>query len=88
MPQYFFHLTNGVMPQYFFHLANVILEDVDGESFDDVAGARQHAVEVAAELRWHGRLGGRSIAVTDEQGVVVFETKPCGPLFCAVPRSS
>ena len=63
MPQYFFHLTNGA-----------ILEDVEGESFGRVAEAREHAVQVAAELRWHGRLGGRSITVTDEQGVVVFKT--------------
>jgi hypothetical protein len=65
MPQYFFHLTNGNP-----------LEDILGESFDLVAEARGHAVKVAHELARNGSsLVGKSISVTDEQGVVVFKTQ-------------
>jgi len=46
-----------------------------GEDFDLVAAARGHAVKVAQELGRHGSpLGGRSISVTDEKGVVLFKT--------------
>jgi hypothetical protein len=64
------------MARYFFHLINgLTVEDVDGEDFDLVAAARGHAVKVAQELGRHGSpLGGRSISVTDQQGVVVFKT--------------
>jgi hypothetical protein len=64
------------MARYFFHLNNgLTVEDVDGEDFDLVADARGHAVKVAQELGRHGSsLGGRSISVTDEQGVVVYKT--------------
>jgi hypothetical protein len=62
MPQYFFHLTNGI-----------VVEDVDGGTFDHVAEARNHAVTVARELgRNHSSPAGRSVTVTDEQGVIVF----------------
>jgi hypothetical protein len=64
MARYFFHLNNGLK-----------VEDVDGEDFDLVAEARGHAVKVAQELGRHGSpLGGRSISVTDEKGVVLFKT--------------
>lgn len=64
------------MARYFFHLNNgITVEDVDGEEFDLVADAHGHARKVAQELGGHGSsLGGRSISVTDEQGVVVFKT--------------
>jgi hypothetical protein len=63
------------MSQYFFHLSNgVTLEDTEGEDFDLPAEARAHALKVAHELR-RSSLGGRSISVTDEQGVVVFKTQ-------------
>ena len=63
------------MARYFFHLVNgLTVKDVDGEEFDLLAEARGHAVGVAQELGRHGSLGGRSISVTDEQGVVVFKT--------------
>jgi hypothetical protein len=64
------------MARYFFHLNNnLTVEDVDGEDFDLVADARGHVVKVAQELGRHGSpLGGRSISVTDQQGVVVFKT--------------
>jgi hypothetical protein len=63
------------MAQYFFHLSNgVTLEDIEGENFDLLAEARGHALQVAHELR-RSSLGGRSISVTDEQGVVVFKTQ-------------
>jgi hypothetical protein len=64
------------MARYFFHLNNnLTVEDVDGEDFDLVADARGHVVKVAQELgRYGSPLGGRSISVTDQQGVVVFKT--------------
>jgi hypothetical protein len=63
------------MARYFFHLSNgVTVKDVDGEDFDLLAEARGHALRVAYELGRHGSLGGRSMSVTDEQGVVVFKT--------------
>jgi Domain of unknown function (DUF6894) len=65
--RYFFHLTNGTM-------VGDMVEDVDGESFDLVAEARAHAVRVAQELAQHSSLGGRSVSVVDESGVVVFRT--------------
>jgi hypothetical protein len=65
MPRYFFHLTNGLL-----------VEDLDGEDFDLVAEARGHAVKVAEEVgRNRGSLSGRSISVTDEEGVVIFKQK-------------
>ena len=42
MPQYFFHLTNGVT-----------VEDTEGESFNLPAEARGYAVKVAQELGRH-----------------------------------
>ena len=63
------------MARYFFHLIDgLTLEDADGENFDLLAEARGHALQVAKELG-RGLLGGKSISVTDEQGVVVFETQ-------------
>jgi hypothetical protein len=64
------------MARYFFNLINgLTVEDVDGENFDLIADARGHALKVAEELGRHGSpLGGRSISVTDEQGIVVFKT--------------
>jgi len=63
------------MPRYFFNLSNGdILKDVVGESFDLLVHARDHAVQVARELAG-GMTSGRSISVTDENGVVVFKTE-------------
>ena len=63
------------MARYFFHLSNgLTLEDTEGENFDLAAEARGHALQVAKELG-RGSLGGKSISVTDEQGVVVFKTQ-------------
>jgi Domain of unknown function (DUF6894) len=63
------------MAQYFFHLSNgLTLEDTEGEDFNLLDQARGHALQVAKELG-RGLLGGMSISVTDEQGVVVFETQ-------------
>ena len=63
------------MARYFFHLSNgITLEDTGGEDFDRPAEARGHALQVAHELR-RSSLGGRSISVTDEQGVVIFQTQ-------------
>jgi hypothetical protein len=63
------------MARYFFHLSNgLTLEDTEGEDFNLPAEARGHALKVAEELG-RGSLGGMSISVTDEQGVVVFETQ-------------
>jgi uncharacterized membrane protein len=63
------------MARYFFHLSNgLTLEDTDGEDFDLVAEARGHALKVAKELS-RGSLGGMSISVADERGVVVFKTQ-------------
>jgi hypothetical protein len=39
MPQFYFHLTNGIL-----------VEDFGGETFELVAEARGHAVRVAEEL--------------------------------------
>jgi hypothetical protein len=40
-----------------------------------VADARGHALKVPQELGRHGSsLGGKSISVSDEQGVLVFKT--------------
>ena len=65
MPQYFFHLTNGVT-----------VEDTEGESFNLPAQARGYAVKVAQELGRHqSSLVGRSICVMDEQGAVIFKTE-------------
>jgi hypothetical protein len=63
------------MARYFFHLSNgLTLEDTEGEDFDLPAEARGHALKVAQELS-RGSLGGMSISVADEQGVVVFKTQ-------------
>jgi hypothetical protein len=64
------------MARYFFHLINgLTVEDVDGEDFGLVSDARGHALKVAQELGRHASpLDGKSISVTDEQGVVVFKT--------------
>jgi hypothetical protein len=59
MALYYFHLTNGLT-----------LEDVDGENFDLLADARNHARKVAQELGREGSLSKRSLSVTDERGVV------------------
>jgi hypothetical protein len=62
------------MPRYFFNLSNgEILKDVVGQSFDLLAHARDHAVQVAREMAG-GMTGGKSIFVTDEKGAVVFKT--------------
>jgi Domain of unknown function (DUF6894) len=65
------------MARYFFNLIDgLTIEDFDGESFDLLAKARGHAVQVAQELGRHGSPHvGLSISVTNEQGVVVFETE-------------
>jgi hypothetical protein len=62
------------MPRYFFDLSNGdILKDVEGESFDLLGQACDHAARVADELAG-GSASGKSISVTDEHGVVVFKT--------------
>jgi Domain of unknown function (DUF6894) len=48
--------------------------NTEGEDFNLLDQARGHALQVAKELG-RGLLGGMSISVTDEQGVVVFETQ-------------
>jgi hypothetical protein len=63
------------MSRYFFNLSNgELLKDVEGETFDLLVQARDHAVRVARELAG-GSVSGRSISVTDENGVVVFKTQ-------------
>ena len=63
------------MARYFFHLSNgLTLEDTEGEDFNLPAEARGHALQVAHELR-RSSLGGSSISVTDEQGVVIFKAQ-------------
>jgi hypothetical protein len=62
------------MARYFFNLSNGgLLEDFEGENFDRLSQARDHAERVADELAG-GSASGRSISVTDEHGVVVFNT--------------
>ena len=62
------------MARYFFQLSNgLTVEDTEGEEFNLAAEARGHALKVAEELG-RGSLGGMSISVTDEQGVLIFKT--------------
>lgn len=67
------------MPRYFLHVRNGsdLLQDPDGQEFDDLAAARQEATEAArilmAECLRSGQpLGlGKEMAIADENGVVV-----------------
>jgi hypothetical protein len=64
------------MARYFFHVTSNghSLTDDEGEEFELLEAAREHATAVARELSREAlRWAGRYISVTDAQGVVVFK---------------
>jgi hypothetical protein len=69
------------MPRYFLHVrdGSDLHQDPDGQEFDDLASAKQEAIEAAREvmaecLRCGRPLGlGRAMIIADENGVTVAE---------------
>jgi hypothetical protein len=67
------------MPRYFLHVkdASGLLQDPDGQEFDDLAAARKEAIEAARELmaeclRLSQPLGlNREMAIADESGEII-----------------
>jgi hypothetical protein len=67
------------MPLYFLHVkdASGLLQDPDGQECDDLAAARQEAIEAARDLMAEClRLGqplglGREMAIADESGEII-----------------